>query len=185
MKTLNGFVALLVIVALAGSATAEDGVKLETTDAGMKAIEKLREWGVLVLEVAQNDNRLDVSYHLVSDTKIADEHLAPMKDLQRAYSVNLRGCEITGEGLSNLSKLPHLERLHLEKTKVTDDSLKQLTGLPKLTYLNLYGTGITDAGLKHLEGVKTLKSLYLFESKVTDAGVEQLKKALPELTVVR
>jgi len=166
-------------------ALAEDGVKLETTAAGKKAVETLRGWGVLVLEVAQNDNRLDISYHLVSDTKITDEHLAPLKDLKRAYSVNLRGCEVAGAGLAHLSGLPHLERLHLEKTKVTDDALKHVAGLPKLQYLNLYGTAITDAGLEHLKGLKTLKSLYLFESKVTDAGVEKLKKALPGLKINR
>jgi len=177
--------ALLVALISTTTVFAEEGVKLETTDAGNKAIEQLRGWGVLVLEVAQNDNRLDISYHLVSDTKITDEHLKPMKDLKRAYSVNLRGCEITSAGLANLSGLPHLERLHLEKTKVTDDGLKQVAGLPKLQYLNLYATAVTDAGLEHLAAAKSLKTLYLFESKVTSAGVDKLKKALPELKIIR
>ena len=45
--------------------------------------------------------------------------------------------------------------------------------------------GSTDAGLAQLEGLKKLKSLYVWQTKVTDAGVEKLKKALPQLQIIR
>jgi len=162
-----------------------DGVKLPTSPAEEKAISQLRELGVLVLEVAQNDNRLDLGFHLTSESEIKDEHLAPLKDIQRARTVNLRGTGVTDAGLVHLKDLPHLERLHLEKTKITDEGLKHLQGLDSLKYLNLYGTAVTDAGLEELKGLKNLEQLYLFQTKVTDAGVDKLQKALPEVKVVR
>jgi Leucine-rich repeat (LRR) protein len=149
-----------------------------------KAIAKLRELGVLVLEIAQNDNRLDVSYITVQG-KAGNDHVAPLKGLKRLAHLNLRGSEVNDEGVAHFAGQKTLVRLHLEKTKITDKALEQLKGLENLEYLNVYGTEITDAGLAHLEGLKKLKSLYLWQTKVTDAGVEKLKMALPELKIIR
>lgn len=155
----------------------------QDADAEKKAIARIRETGALVLEIAQNDNRLDVSY-ITAQSKVADEQLAPLKELTRLSNLNLRGTEITDAGLANISNQKTLVRLHLEKTKITDKGLEQLKGLEKLEYLNLYGTEITDAGLAHLEGLKKLKNLYLWQTKVTSEGVKKLQDALPELKIV-
>lgn len=165
-----------------GFATAAD--KPPLTDAEKAAIAEIRKAGGQVLELAQNDPRLDVAFHL-ADGKITDEQLVPLKNLPQVAQLNLRGREITNAGLVNLKDLKGLVRLHLEKTKVTDDGLVNLKGLENLEYLNLYGTETTDAGLKHLEGLKKLKRLYVWQTQVTDAGVATLKAALPELQIVR
>ena len=57
-----------------------------------QAIAKIRELGGSVLEVAQNDNRLDVAYHLAND-KVEDKHLEPLKNAKSVYSLNLRGTD--------------------------------------------------------------------------------------------
>ena len=165
-----------------GVVTAQE--KPAHTDAEKAAIAQIKKSGGQVMELAQNDARLDVAFHL-ADGKITDAELAPLEGLPTVAQLNLRGREITNAGLVYLKNLKGLMRLHLEKTKVTDDGLQQLSGLENLEYLNLYGTEVTDAGLKHLEGLKKLRKLYLWQTKVTDAGVAALKGAVPEIQIIR
>lgn len=154
------------------------------TDAEKAAMAEIRKVGGQVMELAQNDARLDVAYHL-ADGKIEDAQLASLKNLPKLAQLNVRGKDITDAGLAHIKDSKGLVRLHLERTKVTDAGLEQLKGLENLEYLNLYGTAVTDAGLKHLEGLKKLKRLYLWETKVTDAGVTAIKAAVPGLQVIR
>ena len=173
----------LVLSVLVGSmGTAQE--KPVPTEAEKAAITEIRKSGGQVMELAQNDARLDVAFHL-ADGKIEDAQLAPLKSLPQLAQLNLRGKDITDAGLVHIKDCKGLVRLHLERTKVTDAGLEQLKGLENLEYLNLYGTAVTDAGLNHLVGLKKLKKLYLWETKVSDAGVTALKSALPELQVVR
>lgn len=153
-------------------------------EAEKKAIAQLKQWGVLVLEIAQNDNRLDVSY-ITAQVKIGNEHLAPLKDFMRLTQLNLRGQEVTDDGVTHLANQKTLVKLHLEKTKITDKSMEVVKGLENLEYLNIYGTEVGDAGLAHLEGLKKLKALYLWMTKVTDAGVMKLQAALPGCKINR
>lgn len=154
------------------------------TEAENKALEKVKQLGGSALEQAQNDARLDVAFHLM-DKKITAEHLVPLKELKSLIGLNLRGTEVNDDMLANLAGCTALIRLHLERTKVTDKGMPHLKGLVNLEYLNLYGTEVGDAGLEQLEGLKKLKSLYLWQTKVTDKGVEKLKKALPQLQIIR
>lgn len=154
------------------------------TEAEKNAMAEIRKSGGQVMELAQNDSRLDVAFHL-ADGKIEDAQLAPLKNLPKLAQLNVRGKDITDAGLVHIKDSKGLVRLHLERTKVTDAGLEQLKGLESLEYLNLYGTAVTDAGLKHLEGLKKLKRLYLWETKVSDAGVAAIKGAVPGLQVIR
>lgn len=167
---------------LAHGLSAED--KPQPTEAEKQAIAAIKKLGGNVMEIAQNDARLDVAFHL-ADSKIGDEQLALVKNLPRTTILNLRGTEITDAGLANIKDLKGLTKLHLEKTKITDAGLEQLKGLENLEYLNLYGTQVTDAGLKHLEGLKKLKKVYLWQTPVTDAGVAALKAAVPDVQITR
>jgi hypothetical protein len=176
MRTLVLSAALL--GSLFGQAQAQD------PEAEKKAIAKIRESGALVLEIAQNDNRLDVSY-ITASPKITAEQLAPLKDLTRLAILNLRRLEIGDDALPAIAAQKTLVRLHLELTKITDKGLEQLKGLENLEYLNLYGTEIGDAGLAHLEGLKKLKNIYLWQTKVTDEGVKKLQEAIPGLKINR
>jgi Leucine-rich repeat (LRR) protein len=175
--------ALLVLLAVVGLIAAQDKEKPAHTDAENKAIAKLRQLNVIVLELAQNDPHLEVSY-LQKDAKFSDEFLLPLKDLKASLvHLNLRGQDVSDAQLALLKDLTNLTRLHLENTKVTDKGVEQLKGLTKLEYLNLYGDAITDAGLDRLQAMKKLKNLYLWQTKVTEAGAARLKKALPECDI--
>ena len=149
-----------------------------------KAIAKLRETGALVLEIAQNDNRLDVSF-ITAPAKVTVEQLAPLKDLTRLAHLHLGKLEIGDDALPIIAGQKTLVKLHLEKTKITDKGLESLKGLENLEYLNLYETEIGDAGLVHLEGLKKLKKLYLWNTKVTDEGVKKLQAAIPGIVINR
>ncbi len=154
------------------------------SDAENKAIARIRQLGGLVLDVAQNDPHLEVSY-LQTDGKFSDDYLAPLKELKQLVHLNLRGQPVTDAQLAYLKDLSSLTELHLENTKITDAGLPNLRGLVNLEYLNLYGTAVTDAGLVNLEGMKKLKHLYLWQTKVTETGAVKLKKAIPTVEVNR
>jgi hypothetical protein len=173
--------ALLLALAL-GMVAADTPAPVVQTEAGKKALSKVRKLGGLALEIAQNDQHLEVSY-LQTDGKFGDEHLALLKDLKGVVHLNLRGQPVTDAQLAHLKTLTDLTELHLEKTKITDKGLENLRGMVNLEYLNLYGTAVSDDGLKNLEGMKKLKKLYLWQTKVTEAGAAKLKKAIPGVNV--
>src|SRR5437899_1930542 len=168
----------------AGFVLAQVADKPPRSEAEKQASAKVLQQGGLVMDIAQNDPRLEVSYQQ-RDKKLTDDCLLPLKDLKGLIHLNLRGQDMTDARLAYLKDLTSLTRLHLELTPITDQGLANLKGLVNLEYLNLYGTGISDAGLVHLEGMKKLKNLYLWQTKVTDAGVARLKKALPNVDIDR
>ena len=148
------------------------------------AIQAVRGAGGQVLELAQNDPRLDVAFHL-SNVQLTPEHLKPLEAIKgRVTHLNLRGTNLDDALAAHLAPLTELTRLHLEKTAITDAGLTHLAGLQKLEYLNLYGTALTDAGLEKLAGLAGLKKLYVWETKVTLDGVRKLKERLPELQII-
>ena len=51
--------------------------------------------------------------------------------------------------------------------------------------LDLSHAPVTDAGLEHLKGLTQLQWLYLNQTKVMDAGVAELRKALPNVYIIR
>jgi hypothetical protein len=147
------------------------------------AIAQIEKLGGRVAQIAQNDDRLEVSYRLAG-TGITDAALVPLKGLKKVIHLDLANTGVTDAGLANLKGLTDLTELHLEGTKITDKALANLKGLANLEYLNVYGTQVTDAGLDQLAGMKKLKNLYVWQTKVTDAGAEKLKKVLPQVQVV-
>ncbi len=174
-------IALLCVLTL-GLLAADTPAPVVQTEGGKKALVKIRQFGGLALELAQNDPRLEVSY-IQTDGKFNDEYLVVLKDLKGLVHLDVRSQPVTDAQLVHLKPLTDLTHLHLEKTKITDKGLAELKGLVNLEYLNLYGTAVSDAGLTNLEGMKKLKHLYVWQTKVTEAGAEKLKKTIPGLDV--
>jgi mono/diheme cytochrome c family protein len=148
-----------------------------------KAIAKLEAAGGRVMEIAQTDDRLDISFHLGGNA-ITDAVIAPLAQLKRVLKLDLGFTGVTDAGLAHVRGLTGLTHLHLEGTKVTDRGMTVVATLKNLEYLNLYSTAITDAGLSPLSKLPKLKSLYLWQSKATQEGVKKLKEALPKTEVV-
>ena len=90
----------------------ESGVKVELTDADKAALDKIRQSGGSTLQVAQNDERIDVAFHL-ADGDIGNDNLAPLKGLKFIHSLNLRGTKVDDKGLPHIADTTGLVRLHL------------------------------------------------------------------------
>ena len=56
----------MVLVSGALAQEEDEGISIEYSDADLAAVDKIKEAGALVLEVAQNDNRLNVAFHLTT-----------------------------------------------------------------------------------------------------------------------
>ena len=185
MKFVSKVISFVILVA--GSVTVvnaqEEGVTIEYSDADKARIAQIQEAGASVLEVAQNDNRLNIAFHLASG-EIGNEQIASVKDLGFILSLNLRGTKLNDEGAANLTGLKGLERLHLEKTELTDAGLKHLLALENLSYLNVYGTKVTDASIEDIVKIKSLKKVYIWETGITIEGVAKLKAARPDLKII-
>ena len=176
------FLALL-LLSLVDSKSVSGQVKTPVAAPDQQVIEKIEKAGGHVMAIAQNDNRLEVDFHLQS-SDVTDQSLVSLEGLQNIYSLNLGKTKITDAGLVHLKGLTSLNRLYLQETKITDKGLVHLKTLHDLVYLNLYGTAVTDQGLANLESLSNLKNLYLWQTKVTEAGINKLKKSLPGLNIV-
>ena len=154
------------------------------SDADRAAIAAVEELGGQVVQLAQNDARVDVSYHL-GDVTLAAGHLDALVPLaNRVVGLNLRGTNFDDALAPKLVALPNLRALHLEQTAITDAALAPVGELNRLEYLNLYGTAVTDAGLPSLTGLDSLRSLYVWNTGVTADGVIALRGTLPDADVV-
>ena len=148
------------------------------------AIDSIKKNGGLVLPSPGRENQWDIQFQL-RGRDLTDDGLADVAKLGNVVELNLRDTKITSAGLVHLKGLAKLKRLHLERTNVGDEGIANLTKLTTLEYLNLYGTKITDKSLDHLAGLKNLRQLYVWQTDVTDAGIAKFKKALPAVSVVK
>ena len=148
------------------------------------AIDSIKKNGGLVLPSPGRENQWDIQFQL-RGRDLTDDGLADVAKLGNVVELNLRDTKITSAGLVHLKGLAKLKRLHLERTNVGDEGIVNLTKLTTLEYLNLYGTKITDKSLDHLAGLKNLRQLYVWQTDVTDAGIANFKKALPAVSVVK
>ena len=147
-------------------------------------INSIKKNGGLVLPSPGGKNQWDIQFQL-RGRDLTDDGLADVAKLGNVVELNLRDTKITSAGLVHLKGLAKLTRLHLERTNVGDEGIANLTKLTTLEYLNLYGTKITDKSLDHLAGLKKLRQLYVWQTDVTDAGIAKFKKALPAVSVVK
>ena len=148
------------------------------------AIDSIKKNGGLVLPSPGRENQWDIQFQL-RGRDLTDDGLADVARLGNVVELNLRDTKISSAGLVHLKGLAKLTRLHLERTNVGDEGIANLTKLITLEYLNLYGTKITDKSLDHLAGLKNLRQLYVWQTDVTDAGIAKFKKALPAVSVVK
>ena len=148
-----------------------------------EASEKITELGGTVREIALDDDRKEVDFHL-SGKSLTDEGLSYVKNIDKVIHLHLKDTQITNDGLVHLAGMSSLLKLHLEKTALTDQGLPHLQALPNLEWLNIYGTQVTDAGIEHLKELQGLKKLYIWQTAITLPGFEQLKQAMPNTEII-
>src|SRR5216684_3874720 len=126
MRKIIPLATLCLLMAALLLASAPD--KSARPEAEQKALAKIQQLGGLALELAQNDNRLEVSY-LQHDQKFSDEFLAPLKDLTGLTNLeylNVYGTAVTDVGLANLEGMKKLKNLYVWQTKVTEAGVGKL-----------------------------------------------------------
>ncbi len=138
-----------------------------------------------------------------------DADMEELSGFTQLRSLNLYGARVTDAGLRHLSGLTSLQTLYLNDTGVTDAGLQHLKGLTQLKVLGLNQTHVTDAGLAALGNLKTLTDLTLSGGQITDRGllqlrtqrslkhlllngtsvtqrgVDELKRAIPDVQIIR
>ena len=179
---LTGLVAFMTSLKPAGGASIiPAGAKLGPPNPALVA--KIEKAGGSVRMIAQNDDHLEVDFHMAGPT-VTDALIAPLATLKNVVELNIGKTSVTDAGLVHIKGLTGLTMLHLEGSKITDKGLPMLKGMTNLTYLNLYGTAVTDDGIQQLSGLTKLSKLYVWQTKVTKAGADKLKAALPKLEIV-
>ena len=108
--------------------------KAELSDADKALIKAVRDNGGQALQLAQNDARITVAFHL-SDKEIGNDQLKPLANAKQVHSLNLRGTKITDDALQVVGTMTGLVTLHLEKTAITDAGLVHLKDLQSLDCL--------------------------------------------------
>ncbi len=143
-----------------------------------RAIEALRNKGVIVVPVAQNSNYLSVNF--VTATGITDKEiqlLLPLK--QQLLWIKLSDKKIGDEAMKYIKECNRLRLLHLSNTGITDSGLALLTSLKELRSLNLVSTKVSANGLLSLKGLTHLEAIYLYKTNVDKTRWRELKASFP------
>ena len=114
----------------------------------------------------------------------SDSDLAQLGHWPELRRLDIFSDKITDSGLINLKELEGLQQLYLA-TRITNAGLVHLSGLTELRELNLVFFNFTEGGLTPLKELKKLRTLYLWEVKVPESELKDLRKALPNLEIVK
>lgn len=136
------------------------------TDAGIKAVGRLKDLRVLILA---GTNVTEAGIREFATSK----HLRAL-DLEVCDGIANAACEQLG-AMRQLRALV-LKKTGFEKQAITDAGLRHLKNLSNLEVLDLYGNLFTDAGLVHLGELQKLRELDLSLVAISDRGLAHLKQ---------
>ncbi len=140
---------------------------------------------------------------LLNDLDITADGLAALKEAHWPLTnLDLRGCPVTNDGLSQLKDistlralrlsgshsaataddagmafvagLPDLKVLALDRLWISDQGIRQLQPLARLEELYLAGTTIGDDALEVIGSMRTLRKLRLSNDQISDDGLKHL-----------
>jgi hypothetical protein len=174
---------LSVLLAVGAPAPA---TKIELTDkekAALEALEKvgfeLQKWPKDSPNLVRFPEGTELTYRRPPDeaAKLTGEDLAPLANLRRLRSLNLRSLPVTDKTMAAIQGMADLEVLDMDSEFVTDTGIKKLANCKKLVDFNFYrAPAVTDDGLAALAEHPTLTSFSLQYSKITDAGLVALEE---------
>ena len=147
-----------------------------------KAVQKLKQRGVVVLPIAQNSNYLTVNFITV-DSITSNDISSLLSIKKQLVWLNLSEKKISDTLLDPIAQLVNLTRLQLDNTLITDKVLATLRSLINLQYLNLVGTKVTANGIMQLKGLSKLQAIYIYKTFITTAEWPTLKSNFPNVTL--
>ena len=147
-----------------------------------KAIQQLKDKGVVVLPVAQNSNYLTVNF--VTALNITDKDFALLIPLKKQLVwLKCGDMKLSDSALDYIAQCNNIIFLQLNNTSITDKGLAKLSSLQHLQSLNLVGTNITAEGLQALKNLNQLRSIYVYQTKIEKNEWVQLQKSFPKTLI--
>lgn len=154
----------------------------EVAKADEKAINTLKQKGIVAIPVATNSNYLSVNF--VGADKVTAEELKLLESLKEQVIWLKAGyANLKDEDMKVIGSLSNLMRLHIEGNPVTDAGLSYLKELKQLQYINLSGTKISGKGPAQLAGLKSLEQVYLYNVTGVSFDLPALKNLLPKAKI--
>jgi len=148
-------------------------------EADSKAIQRLRDRGIIIVPVAQNNHFLAANFIGSDDFSDKDMHLLlPLK--KQLVWLKIGHTAITDSALVVIAQCTNLTELQLDHDHISDKGMEYLSALLNLQSLNLVGTKITSAGVMKLAAMKKLQSVYLYQTAVDKKDWPALRKAFPK-----
>jgi uncharacterized membrane protein/mono/diheme cytochrome c family protein len=147
-----------------------------------KALQPLKDKGVIVIPVAQNSNYLMANFVSAINVSDADIKLLLTVKKQLAW-LKLNDTNINDSALPVIGQCTNLTLLQLNNTKITDKGLLQIKNLSRLQSLSLVGTKVTANGVMQLQTIKGLQSIYLYQTAINKNDWPALKKAFPKTEI--
>lgn len=158
--------------------------KIKVDPVSEEVMEKIRQRGFAVRQIAMNNNFLDVGWRDIDSLSVNNEITALEEVAEKIAWLDLGSSNLQDASLKVIGKMKNLVRLKMEDNPITDSAIKDLVDLKHLESLNLYKTKITDICAPDLIHLKGLKKLFIWQTEFGDAGTSQLKAALPEVEVI-
>ncbi len=156
--------------------------EVEISHAPAAAIAALRETGVIVLPVGQDQPFLSLNFvNVPVITPVIRQAIEPVH--QQVVWLKLSGITLNDSTLNQMSGFKNLTRLSLDRTNVSDSSLTFLFPLNRLVYLNLVGTKVTASGVEKLVALPALRKLFLYQTAVTPDEATLLQTKLPHVQI--
>jgi uncharacterized membrane protein/mono/diheme cytochrome c family protein len=150
--------------------------------ADAKAIQQLRDKGVVILPVARNSNYLMANF--VTVDSVIDRDIALLLPLkQQLVWLKLGNTLITDSSLYMISTFKNISRLQLDHTNITNTGLAHLQSMNNLQYLNLVGTKVSLNGVLLLKELKNLRSVYLYQTGIKSSEWAALKNNFPNTII--
>jgi uncharacterized membrane protein/mono/diheme cytochrome c family protein len=145
-------------------------------------IEQMKQRGITVLPLAQNNNWLSVNF--VTDKKVNAEVLQWLPAIKKQLIwLKMGDTDISDSSMRVIGQLGNLRWLSLENTNITDKGIESIQSLKNLRYLNLVGTKVTTRGIMQLKELKFLHSLYLYRTNISKSDWPELQKAFPKTRI--
>ena len=147
-----------------------------------KAIQKLKDSGIIVFPVARNSNYLKANFVTV-DTITHNDIALLLSIKKQLVWLNIGQKTIPDSLLVLIGQLTNLTRLQLDNTSITDKGLTSLQSLINLQYLNLVGTKVTSGGIMQLKDLSNLQAIYLYKTFINSSEWSILKNNFPKVTL--
>src|SRR5688572_14865920 len=147
-----------------------------------KALQKLKDSGIIVFPVARNSNYLKANF--VTVDSITNNDIALLLRIKKQLVWLNFGQKKTPDSLLvPIAQLTNLTRLQLDNTSITDKGLVPLKSLVNLQYLNLVGTKVTPQGVIQLKSLPKLQAIYLYKTFISSSDWSMLKNNFPKVTL--